>query len=916
MDEEFNYSRNTFCLVFALDQGFLYTKALDTDGYFEPAWSSSKTVIAEGDATDEFMRKIEKPQEKLFYVPNAFNELYDTYLKQQEENYGENELYDVVLQEWIIGKKIDCSEAEFCYAFAIPTGWNDNTREELIRPLFVKSRLINEDNNVRQLYVFNQLELNFRYLQSGSWPSPSITAKQGHQYIIMYLDSNQEVDVNLSLSLVSACYPDLKTVDSQYIPQLLKGFDFKIPFGSHKVKSSLTTCLENFCDSKLVLEIIDQMLETINEKLEAIRFTDRFSVLYRPFLKMDLEYSCDSKYSIEEFELMLQNIRSLTLEDVFDDWFHSAVKIIENGINTLLQGTNNIKAKSLVCLCTDYFKENSILIVTRKLVEKWVKTYVEKQESLYKLIRTEKNCSYNFSAKDKMMTAAMLVRRQMDDFNIYRDPIILPKDSLNGQYERTSKPVYFINIDLLPSQNKITLTYVDEKSRVKRTENVDCNIQPLDAFFKQSESYQRPQLHMNNRLKKHVEKMFAEYLIMYSKSGQQKTSSRLIQPKNKTTFGSCFGIKTSENWPKEIRNFFASSSPHLLEQVMHNLKMDDLFMKNNSSHSEDTDLLLTSDPGYILFFIIAYLHNLNMWLEKELNEKFKNGWRDKNTVWKNMQSDYQIDYCITHKDKKNTKYDFDSFQAYRDILQILKQRIIELLNISDKCSCQMVISLRLVIEKGLQPVIETTVTTMAATLTNYNLFGYYKMDYLFLLGDPFNLIYGSPLYNVYTTILQRPNMFNRFIHGTLCQVPNSTYLIWVWSLNSDPFFRVNRNEKESQYRQRERLSKQCILSKISYVFEDILTFYTNAFLDILRAIQSYDTKRKKWDLSQKFAEGAFFQVMNSNRHLAAYDLIVECKHLNYNYSLEFTMINMASYWNDRYTDKSWVLGEPLTLAYI
>ncbi|KAI7893681.1 uncharacterized protein EV154DRAFT_501185 [Mucor mucedo] len=210
-------------------------------------------------------------------------------------------------------------------------------------------------------------------------------------------------------------------------------------------------------------------------------------------------------------------------------------------------------------------------------------------------------------------------------------------------------------------------------------------------------------------------------------------------------------------------------------------------------------------------------------------------------IWKNMQYNCQIDYCITHKGKKNEEFDFGSFQAYRVIRQTLMQQIAELLkndgsnldmdlctklNINNNCTCLVRISLRLITEISLQPVIKRIVTTIAGSLTNYDLFGNYKTDYLFVLGDPFNLSYNSPFYTVYTTIIQRamddgiqskgkdtqafvmkdslsqlldmfkmikPHMFGRFINGTLCQVPNNTYGVRLYSQRCYPFSRVNRN---------------------------------------------------------------------------------------------------------------------------
>ncbi|KAG2208759.1 hypothetical protein INT47_007858 [Mucor saturninus] len=950
MDEEFDYSRYKYFIAFVLDHSYLYTEIDEMGGYFEygnNAWNqskyvpsfvydtTSKTVIAEGDSADKLMSEAGEPQENLLYIPNAFTELYNTSAKQQEGHCEKNWFDDVVLQvvikilqmqvdKW--KEKKDCSEAELCYVFTIPTGWNEDIKEEFIRPLFVKSGLINEEDDLRKLSIFTHLELNFRYLQFISIEKPTVTTiNQGHQYIIMSLDFHQDIHVNLNL--VSAQYPGFKTVDSGYVPQLLKEFDFVIPFRSHSVKSSLTAYLEKQFESELVLEIIDQMLETLN----------RETIYYR-----------NSK---KEFDLMIDNIRLLTVGDVFEDFIPSVAKNCMNGINTLLQGTDNIKARSLAIVYTKHISDYQNVAVVLSLVEKWVKTRSEEQDSPYELIGDSLNFVYKISGKDKLKMASVFVRKQMNDFNVCRDPIILPRDSSDEEYGSSLKPVYFLNIDLLPTKNKITLTYVDEKSRIEQIESIDCNIQPLHTFFKQSEMYQRFQLHINYGIKTHLETLFAEYLTMYSKSNQKTTLSSLLQPaseifkrilgkvETKSSFGDYLRIHTSRNWSKEIRNLFASSGSHLLEELMKNAKMDSLFALRDNSENDEEDLLVTSDPGYIFFFIVAYLHNLKTSVEIEIKGKFGNDLRGKNIwygvsvdkhlldtvfvskkkleklfyasgilvkddnlrrakfcvrgedilpaiqqtldlnlrmksyfvvaqifprhvqltlhqtvklaspgedaasiiiedktvhfddvydelckkVWENIQSNCQLDYCITHKDKNYTEHDFGSLQAYRDICQTLKQRILELLkndshnvdmnlctkfNVNKKCSCHMVMSLRLVIEKGLQQVLESIVRTIAATLANYDLFGNYKTDHIFVLGDPFNLSYDSHFYAVYTTILQRamdegikskgkdtqafvmkdsldqllylfkiikPHMFDRFIKGTLCMVPGNTY---------------------------------------------------------------------------------------------------------------------------------------------
>ncbi|KAI7890472.1 uncharacterized protein EV154DRAFT_582433 [Mucor mucedo] len=284
---------------------------------------------------------------------------------------------------------------------SIPTHWNDNTREELIRPLFMKSGLINEDDDGERLIFFTDLELTFRYLQSEHHYKRSVEMNQGHQYVIMSLDLQQELLVDLEL--VSAQYPGLKTTDSRFIPQLLKYFHFTIPFGFHDVKSSLIT----LCDPCLVLHFIDSMLESIKEQFK-YRYYDydkpfETALTPCPFSK----FECPSDPQFSKKILDLESIRSLTLEDVFKDCFHFVEKTLMDEINTFLQGTDKIKAGSLIIICKED-KRKSGLIAVLKLVEKWAKAYSEEQDRINVLIANHNCFSYSFFLHNKLKKSGEL----------------------------------------------------------------------------------------------------------------------------------------------------------------------------------------------------------------------------------------------------------------------------------------------------------------------------------------------------------------------------------------------------------------------------------------------------------------------------------------------------------------------------
>lgn len=155
------------------------------------------------------------------------------------------------------------------------------------------------------------------------------------------------------------------------------------------------------------------------------------------------------------------------------------------------------------------------------------------------------------------------------------------------------------------------------------------------------------------------------------------------------------------------------------------------------------------------------------------------------------------------------------------------------LKINDRCDCNISIFLRDIIELGLKPVMENIATVIAASLIDKELFGYYEVNYLFVMGDPLNLSYGSTIYNAYSTIAQqaidvgvyskekdtqififrdsfcqliqpgtrsKPYMYERFVTGTLCQVSSETYAVRLpkqlpFMERFASFFLINRNEE-------------------------------------------------------------------------------------------------------------------------
>lgn len=77
------------------------------------------------------------------------------------------------------------------------------------------------------------------------------------------------------------------------------------------------------------------------------------------------------------------------------------------------------------------------------------------------------------------------------------------------------------------------------------------------------------------------------------------------------------------------------------------------------------------------------------------------------------------------------------------------------LNINSNCDCSIILFLRNIIEKGLKPILQNISTIAVTSLTNTALFGNYEnIDYLFVLGNVFDIPYSSIIYTAYNVLLQ------------------------------------------------------------------------------------------------------------------------------------------------------------------
>ncbi|KAI7873624.1 uncharacterized protein EV154DRAFT_93168 [Mucor mucedo] len=286
------------------------------------------------------------------------------------------------------------------------------------------------------------------------------------------------------------------------------------------------------------------------------------------------------------------------------------------------------------------------------------------------------------------------------------------------------------------------------------------------------------------------------------------------------------------------------------------------------------------------------------------------------------------------------------YQAYENIFQKFKLCVIALLErnktnlesmdsevklstTNNECACSINISFRKIIEVGLKSVLKNVATIIGSSLTNKEIFANYETNYIFMLGDPFHLSYGSSIHTVYTQVLQKeindsiylkekdtqafaliesvymlldpltrikPYLYEKFSKGTLCQVSSETYALRLpaRSKKYNSFSHINRSgdvkntlPSDSSYFIFIQRGEPFPLTDINIKVNTNHGRYEDN--EIIKVKDSGESKLKKYTVLDKNSQGSMYMIFSRDGHQPNPIVAIGCKFVNYNYSLELSV---------------------------
>ncbi|KAI9330115.1 hypothetical protein BD770DRAFT_416613, partial [Pilaira anomala] len=226
----------------------IYNKEKTEALFWEIPYSSKKKL-------KEQLDQIKQNNEDYIQIENSVEKLYTAYQK-RKCNWDEDDIFlekavsdflRLVIHNMVETQKkpIDSFDA-LHYVCVVPSVWDKKIREELLRPIFIQSGVISENDHKNRLLFFSDIESIF-YRMQNEYSDPKVpfseNFKVGDHKIMCRVNSLKDDTVSIHLDLVEIQYPLLDiTYETLRYPRILLSSSAFITLND--IKKNLETFLK------------------------------------------------------------------------------------------------------------------------------------------------------------------------------------------------------------------------------------------------------------------------------------------------------------------------------------------------------------------------------------------------------------------------------------------------------------------------------------------------------------------------------------------------------------------------------------------------------------------------------------------------------------------------------------------------
>lgn len=260
----------------------IYNKEKTEPLFWEIPYSSKNKL-------EKQLDQIKQNNEDCIQIENSVEKLYTAYQK-GKCNWDEDDIFlekavsdllRLVIHNMVKTQKkpIDSFDA-LHYVCVVPSVWDEKIREELLRPIFIQSGVISENDHKNRLLFFSDIESTF-YRMQDEYSDPKIpfseNFKVGDHKIICRVNSLKNDTISIHLDLVEVQYPLLNiTYETLRYPRILLSSSAFIT--TNDIIKNLETCLKtelfpgdtNVYQHNQVMKIVEYIYTNIDSIMVAI----------------------------------------------------------------------------------------------------------------------------------------------------------------------------------------------------------------------------------------------------------------------------------------------------------------------------------------------------------------------------------------------------------------------------------------------------------------------------------------------------------------------------------------------------------------------------------------------------------------------------------------------------------------------
>ncbi|KAG2233245.1 hypothetical protein INT48_001694 [Thamnidium elegans] len=357
------------------------------------------------------------------------------------------------------------------YVLVVPSEWEEEIREVLIRPIFVQANLISKEDHKDRLLFCSDIESAHYHLSD---PENEKFTEMTRNTILGRIVAVEKDQVSIKLDLISIGNPLFDFSDSVTRLKIMNSNAMSLT--SDDVKNSIRELIK----IKFSFDAQESTIVNIMEELDNETFTGlEASYLMKSFIA-DENISELDKHQEER----IKSIRPF-------DICHEISKHLPNNLEKLLPN-NLVKEYSIVKFIDEYTSE---IELDRNLLQ-WSRFMFEYNRISFgsNYITPETLSDLYIDTHDILRGTSQYSINAIQNSNIYGKPRILSTEpsTISSSIFLNSKPEAIMNIDILLESTMLSFSLLNENGLVKGIWNhdyfvPDIGLRSLGSFFTFSE---------------------------------------------------------------------------------------------------------------------------------------------------------------------------------------------------------------------------------------------------------------------------------------------------------------------------------------------------------------------------------------------------------------------------------------------